>query len=160
MDWEPKVPCHISRYISSRRDCSKICMSGKIFTHFNLLTQNIPVFEKSEKEQVFNYRSISLTGLLVKSQVKFDNINQFLRLRNSTHVHFSHTGMASSLLLPIATNPSFAGTCEIRALVERQTGDVVPLRYTSTKLSIHFTEPHYCKVKKSWYNRFSSLAVA
>ena len=66
--------------------------------------------------------------------------------------------MASSLLLhrDIATNPSFAGTCEIRALVERQTADVVPLRYTSTKLSIQFTQPHYSKVKKSWYNRFSS----
>ena len=151
------VPWHIGRYIYSRRDCSKILISGKIFTHFNLLTQNIPAFEKSEKEQVFHYRSISLTGLFVKSQLKFDNINQFLRLWASTH--FSHTGLASSLLLHIATNPSFAGTCEIRALVERQTADVVPLRYTSTKLSIQFTQLRHSKVKKSWYNRFSSLAV-
>ena len=28
----------ISADISSRRDCSNVCISGKMFTHFNLLT--------------------------------------------------------------------------------------------------------------------------
>ena len=67
--------------ISLRDETAAMYVSLAKFLPISICShRTFPVFEKSEKEQVFNYHSISLTGLLVKSQVKFDNVNQFLRL--------------------------------------------------------------------------------
>ena len=47
----------------------------------------------------------------------------------------------------------------MEALEERQTTDIVFLRYSSTTLSIQFTHSRHSIARTSWYNRFSSLAV-
>ena len=60
--------------------------------------------EQVSKHQ--KYRLISPRSLLAKSRVKLFN-NQLLRSQNSTDLFNSHTGLASSLILQIASNPSF-----------------------------------------------------
>ena len=60
--------------------------------------------EQVSKHQ--KYRLISPRSLLAKSHVKLFN-NQLLRSQNSTDLFNSHTGLASSLILQIASNPSF-----------------------------------------------------
>ena len=46
--------------------------------------------------------------------------------------------------------PAHGNTCEIKALEERQTTDIVLLRYSSTTFSIQFTQSRHSVVRKSW----------
>ena len=97
----------ISAHISLRDETAAIYVSLAKFSSTSPCShRTFPFSKKAKRNKSLTIAPQSLTGLLVNSQVKFDNINQFLRLQNSPHL--SHTGFASSLLLHIATNPSFA----------------------------------------------------
>ena len=108
------VRAHCANGISAHRSLRdetvviNISLAKVLFTS-NCSHKSFPFSREAKKEQVSKYqkyRLISLTSLLAKSHVKLVN-NQLLRSQNSTDLFNSHTGLASSLILHIVTNPSF-----------------------------------------------------